>query len=233
MKAILLAAGYGTRLRPLTNTTAKCMVPIQGKPLLQWWMELFERNGVTEVLINTHYLAEQVREFIGLYNKRKTGMKLTEFFEPELLGSGGTVKANQSFVEGEDAFFICYADNLTSINLSTLYSVHRKTNGSLLTMALFRAEHPQACGIAALDSQNRIIDFTEKPAVPKSNLANAGVYIAGESLFSYFPEAAFSDFGKDVLPKLINKMYGWETTDYLIDIGSPENYMRAQKEWLI
>ncbi len=230
MKAFLLAAGFGTRLRPLTDTIPKCMVPIQGKPLLGWWFDLLSAHGISEALVNTHYLPDLVRAYIHEYNARRTGLCVTEFHESVLLGSGGTVKANRDFVGPDKAFFICYADNLTNINLSAMLAYHKSVAG-VLTMALFRSGNPEQCGIAELDAGSRIVSFTEKPVIPKGNLANAGIYIAGQGLFDRFPDTGFIDFGKDVLPGLAGSMYGWETSGYLIDIGTPDNYQKAQKEW--
>ena len=228
MKAFLLAAGYGTRLRPLTDTTPKCLIPINGKPLLTYWLELFSRHSVTDVLINTHYLREQVHDFIERHNGSGQLPHAVEFYEPELLGSCGTVAANKDFVLNEDNFFICYADNLTNIDLTAIYEFH-KAHDAPLTMALFRAGNPSQCGIAAMDECNRIIKFEEKPKAPKSNLANAGIYVADKRIYSYFPDKDFIDFGKDVLPYLTGNMYGWVTRDYLLDIGTPENYKKAQE----
>ena len=191
MKAFLLSAGYGTRLKPLTNNIPKCLVPICGKPLLAWWMDLFEKHGINEVLINTHYLADEVREFIEYYNAQKTGVTLIESYEKDLLGSGGTVAINKSFIKNEEKFLICYADNLTNIDLSELIKFHTKKQG-ILTMGLFYTNNPKECGIAAIDSH---------------------------------------DLSKDVLPSLVNKMYGYQMKDYLLDIGNLENYNKAQKEW--
>ena len=234
MKAFLLAAGLGTRLRPLTLTTPKCLVPINGKPLLQWWIELFRLHGIHEVMINTHYLRDAVADFISLNNSSSSGVTLYEAHEHSLKGSGGTVRDNRSFVDGEDDFMIAYADNLTDTNLTDFQAFHaevcRKHNG-ILSMALFHANHPEQCGIASLDHEGRIVSFTEKPEHPVSYLANAGIYIASSRIFDYLPEHALLDFGKNVLPKLVNNMYGWEDNNYLIDIGTPENYERAKNEW--
>lgn len=230
MKAFLLAAGYGTRLKPLTDKTPKCLVPICGKPLFWWWMQLFLKYKVKEILVNTHYLSEQVRYFINDYNNKSTGIKIKEFYEPILLGSGGTVASNREFVAGEDSCLICYADNLTNINLGNLMVAHKKNNG-ILTMALFRTNTPEQCGIAKLDDAGKIVSFVEKPKQPESNLANAGIYVVDKEIFNYIPNKAMVDFGKDVLPLLIGKMYGYEISDYLLDIGTVENYQRAQEEW--
>ncbi len=230
MKAFLLAAGYGTRLRPLTDAIPKCLVPIRGEPLLSWWFQLLCRHGYRDVLVNTHYLARLVRAYLNDFNCQLTGLIAHEFYEEVLLGSGGTVKANRDFLTTDEPFAICYADNLTNIDLTSMLAFHRQ-HGGVLTMALFRCGNPKACGIAAADPSGRIVAFEEKPKNPQGNLANAGVYIANPELFRYFPDAAFCDFGKEVLPSLVGKMYGWEIQDYLIDIGTPENYRKAQEEW--
>ena len=230
-KAFLLAAGFGTRLRPLTDTTPKCLIEICGKPLMGWWLDLFETHGVEEVLVNTHYLSEQVREFIRAYNAENHPVRIREFYEEELLGSGGTVAANRDFVGEDESFFICYADNLTDMDLTALARTHESHNG-ILTMALFHTNVPRQCGIAAVDEEGRITEFVEKPDEPKSDLANAGVYVARRELFRELPApGTFCDFGKDVLPRLVGRMYGCETKSYLIDIGTHENLRRARESW--
>ena len=231
MKAFLLAAGYGTRLRPITDSVPKCLVPIHGQPLLGWWFQLLRKHGVKDVLVNTHYLPDPVRMYMKEYNLRKTGITTYETYEPELLGSGGTILANQDFVKDEDSFLICYADNLTDVNLTAFQDFHRE-HRSLLSMALFRTNVPEQCGIAEMDSVGRIVAFEEKPAAPKSNLANAGIYITDQRIFDYLDsDKHLLDLGKDVLPKLIGEMYGWYTDGYLIDIGTLENYRKASEEW--
>lgn len=229
MKAFLLAAGLGTRLRPLTDTIPKCLIDICGKPLLGWWIDLFERYEVNEVLINTHYLADSVRDYIEINNKKRKVI-LTETYETVLLGSGGTIRENKSFVRGEDNFLICYADNLTNVNLDKFMRFHR-AKGGIFSMALFETNEPRQCGIAAVDESGMITEFEEKPNVPKSNLANAGIYMAGSSLFDYLPAAEILDLGNDVIPNLIGEMYGWKIDGYLRDVGTIDNYNLAQKEW--
>lgn len=229
MKAFLLAAGFGTRLRPLTDTVPKCLVPVCGKPLLQWWVELFGEHGITDVLINTHYLRGQVAGFIEENNK-KGGVILHEAYEPVLRGSGGTVRDHEEFLGDDDSFMVCYADNLTDADLTAFQEFH-KTHSGILSMTLFHTNLPEQCGIAELDGEKRITEFEEKPEHPKSDLANAGIYIADREIFSCFPEKDPLDFGKDVLPGLAGRMYGWELRGYLRDIGTMENYRKAQAEW--
>lgn len=231
MKAFLLAAGFGTRLRPLTDTTPKCLIPVWGKPVMEWWLRLFAEHGVTEVLVNTHYLADQVRDFLHEWNTRCGNPMVTEYYEETLLGSGGTVAANRGFIGDDDNFLICYADDLTDVDLTAFQKFHQTHNG-ILSMALFHTNRPRECGIATVDEAGRIIAFEEKPAQPVSNLANAGLYIARKSLFEYLPkDKELLDFGKDVLPRLVGNMYGWQTEGYLLDIGTMENYEKANREW--
>lgn len=230
MRAFLLAAGLGTRLKPITDTIPKCLVEVAGHPMLDWWAKLFQENNVDRVLVNTHYLADKVHKYIQSFNKKSKRVKFIESYEPVLPGSGGTVKLNEAFVADQEDFLICYADNLTNINLKEFINFH-KSNKAILTMALFRANNPEQCGVAVVDKDNRITEFVEKPAIPKTNLANAGIYVAGKDIFNYFPDAGFIDFGRDILPKLAGKMYGYKINDYLIDIGTMENYKKAQVEW--
>ena len=128
MKAFLLAAGKGTRLQPLTFHTPKCLVPIAGKPLIEYWFDLFELYGIDEILINTSHLSEKVRDYI---NSHSRGLKITLTYEETLLGSGGTIKKNRYFVEGEISFYIFYADNLTNVNLKKMLEFHNEKGKDL------------------------------------------------------------------------------------------------------
>jgi mannose-1-phosphate guanylyltransferase len=228
LKAFLLAAGYGTRLRPLTDSIPKCLVPINGRPLLDYWMELLERQGITDVLLNTHYLPEPVRRYADDYSR---AVRLTLFHEPELLGSGGTLHACRDFVRGEEQFLILYADNLTDVDLGDLVRFNRE-NPAALTIGLFHAENPSACGIVQLDGSGRIVEFEEKPAHPKGDLASAGIFVARPELFGYVhPSVLPYDFGGEVLPGMIGQINGLELGGYLRDVGTLENLRRAEREW--
>ena len=226
-KAFLLAAGLGTRLRPLTDTTPKCLLPVGGRPLLAWWVALLEYYGFTEVLVNLHHLPDQVSRYLaGL----ETSIRFETYHEPTLLGSAATVRRNRAFA-GEGPFLVAYADNLTSADLSALMASHLAgADGGqpLLTMALFESPEPHRCGIAELDAAATIISFEEKPAAPKSNLANAGLYVADGRLFDEIPSQEPADFGRDVLPRLVGRMRGHPLGQPLIDIGTPQSYAAAQ-----
>lgn len=229
MKAFLLAAGAGTRLRPLTDRIPKCLVPIGNTPLLRIWLEILRKHGITEVLINTHHLAEQVESYTK--SNPLPGLEITLSHEPTLLGSAGTVRENWSFVEGEKEFLIIYADNLTSLDLCDLLAYHNK-KASEFTIALFRTPAPTECGIVVCDRQSRVIEFQEKPKHPKGNRANAGIYVAGSGLIEHLAaKDGVSDFGFDILPALIGRMYGYTFEGYHCDTGTPERLAYARETW--
>lgn len=238
MKAFLLAAGKGTRLRPLTNKIPKCLLPIDGKPLLQLWLELLGWHGIEEVLINTHWLHKQVRDFItnafpvggGDKEAIKKWPRVHLSYEQELLGSGGTLLANKEFVEDEP-FFILYGDNLTNVDLTSMNSFH---NGHPypFTLGVFRANEPRRCGIVQVNDHGVVETFTEKPDNPASNLAAAGIYIAEKKIFEFFPEnEQIFDLGFDVFPELVGKMQAYIVEDFLMDIGTKQSYEEAQRLW--
>ncbi|MEW6670531.1 MAG: nucleotidyltransferase family protein [Thermodesulfobacteriota bacterium] len=234
MKAFLLAAGVGSRLRPYTDTLPKCLIPIHGKPLLQIWLELLDRYRIREVLINIHHHPDKVYDFIRRIQPALR-INIVPFHEKVLLGSAGTIAANKGFVADCDDFVIAYADNLTRVNLADMMAFHRriKPKGGILTMGLFPSSNPRECGIAVMESQNRIVEFIEKPQKPLGNSANGGIYITTREIFRFIPEPAGApvDMGFDVLPALTGKMFGYEIKEYLRDIGSPESYQKALEEW--
>lgn len=225
MKAVLLIAGLGTRLRPLTESTPKCLLPIEGKPLLGIWFDKLVAAGVSEVLVNTHWLADRVSDYID--NHCPPQLSVTVSHEPELLGSAGTLAANREFFD-DQPFFIIYGDNLSDVDLADLYSSHLEYR-PVMTLGTFEAEFPERCGIAEIDHQQIVQGFVEKPREPLSNRAAAGIYVADKRIFDYFPEEQDSpelDLGFDVIPRLVGNMRNY-AIDKLIDIGTHENYARA------
>ncbi|GBD96584.1 MAG TPA: nucleotidyltransferase family protein [Nitrospirae bacterium] len=226
MKVFLLAAGKGTRLQPLTFHTPKCLVPICGKPLIEYWFDLFDLYGIDEVLINTSHLAEKVEDYI---NNNLSRFKIKLVHEETLLGSGGTIKKNRDFVEGEESFFIFYADNLTNINLGEMLKFHEE-NKRDFTLAIFKVPNPRECGIVELDAELSIISFIEKPENPVSNLAFAGIMLGSPGLMDLFPDRDVFDLGHDVLPRVAGNAAGYIMDDYLLDIGTPEKLTQAEKD---
>lgn len=227
MKAFLLAAGNGTRLRPLTDSVPKCLLPIQGVPLLEIWLNNCKAAGITDVLVNTHAHAEAIRQFAA---QQTTEVRIHIAEEPELLGSAGTVGANREFVAGEEPFFILYADVLTNIDLRRMLELHQQKRLPA-TLGIYQVPDPSRCGIVRMDRNFIIQDFVEKPLQPVSNWAFAGVMIADSELFNFLPDHRPADLGFDVLPKMIGKMAGYRTSEYLLDIGTIANYQNAQQSW--
>jgi len=228
VRAFLLAGGRGERLRPLTLSTPKCLVPVNGTPLLAIWLDLLGRQGVREVLLNVSHHVDQVRAFLGV---RASGPRVQLVVEQEPIGTAGTVAANRAFVAGADEFWVFYADNLTNLALAPMLAAHRRHDG-VMTMGLFHAANPRASGIVDLEPDGRIVGFVEKPEQPRSDLANAGVYLARRALLKHIPVAdGIVDFGHDVLPRLLGRMYGHVIGEFLMDIGTPAALSHAAEAW--
>jgi mannose-1-phosphate guanylyltransferase len=223
MKAIILAAGLGTRLRPITDSIPKCLVPINGVPLLELWLRQCESAGIEAALLNTHYLAERVQDFVAA----RRGIPVTAAYEPDLLGSAGTIAANWSFVENDESFVVIYADNLTTFPLSELIAFHA-THGQIASMALFRSPNPSACGVVEMDATGLVTGFWEKPENPRSNLVNAGLYVFRREVRAYLPDAVPADVGRALMPALVGRAKGLPIRKYFVDIGTLENYYAAQ-----
>ena len=174
INALVLAAGYGTRLRPLTLTTPKCLVPIGDKPILEHWLENLEKCGCSNAIINTHYLAEKVHSFLDKRQISKMRVKISH--EEKLLGTAGTLINNQkSFNEGIG--LLIHADNATRFDLNQLIKAHRsRPRGCLLTMVTFKTDKPKTCGIVKTDKQGIVQAFYEKVSDPPGTTANGAVY---------------------------------------------------------
>ena len=227
MKAFLLAAGLGTRLRPITDTTPKCLVEVAGRPMLDIWLDALAKAGVHEVLVNTHHLADQVGAHVA---QRFTFPAVRLSHEPVLLGSAGTLLANRDFVADEDMFLVVYADNLTDFDLRVLIDAHR-AGGTIATLSVFRAPRPSQCGIVDLDG-DLIVGFVEKPEKPPSDLANAGMYAFHPSVLAEIPLSPPRDIGFDLLPRLMGRMKAVQLSDCsFLDIGTTAALERARSEW--
>jgi mannose-1-phosphate guanylyltransferase len=228
LKAILLAAGYGTRLRPLTNATPKCLVKIKNKPLLQLWLESLTKAGVNSFLINTHYLHVEVENFIHS-SVFKNKCKLV--YEEQLLGTAGTLIKNINFIENDEILLI-HADNYCLEDINNLILAHKnRPNYCLLTMMTFRTQEPSSCGIVEVNESNIMYGFHEKISNPPGNLANCAVYILSKEFINILRNDFFNvnDFSKDVLAHFVNKTFIYETKNIFIDIGTIENYNKANK----
>jgi D,D-heptose 1,7-bisphosphate phosphatase len=227
-RAMILAAGLGTRLRPLTDGIPKCLVPIAGRPLLDFWIGGLVDAGIREARVNTHAHADQVRTYIDRVNAEGR-LHLAEAYEPELLGSAGTIAANADLADGADEVIIIYADNFSDVDLRRMLAFHRGHDDPF-TMLLFRAPDPRACGIAELDDAGRIVSFVEKPREPRSDLANAGVYIVSADAYREIAARGAFDLGFEVLPGFVGRMRGWAWEGYHLDIGTPEALEKARRD---
>lgn len=227
MKAFILAAGEGTRLKPITNHTPKCLVPIRGVPMLAIWLRLCWEVGITEVLINLHSHAELVQEFL---KDSTSGVAVRTVQEDPLLGSAGTLRANREWVAGENFFWVFYADVLTSIDLRGMAALHRQHQPAA-TLGVYEVPDPRRCGIVSVGPRGVIDRFIEKPEHPPGNLAFAGLMIGTNRLIDVIPDRVPVDIGFHVLPQLGGQMLAFPIRDYLLDIGTMENYQRAQETW--
>lgn len=226
MRAILLAAGLGTRLRPYTNETPKCLMKIKGRILLDIWLENLSNAGITKFLINTHHLKDKVLDFIGS-SAYKDRIVVSD--EPVLLGTAGTFSKNIEFYENNDGMLI-HADNYCLANISEFIEAHkRRPSFTVATIMTFRTDSPAKCGIFCLNSDGVISNFYEKIQNPPGNLANGAVYIFSKDFISSFRANYLfaKEMTLDVIPDLIGRLYSYETNATFIDIGTPQSYRRA------
>jgi mannose-1-phosphate guanylyltransferase len=229
MKGMILAAGEGRRLRPLTNHLPKPMLPLAGKPLLEHIIIHLRDCGVTGLAINLHHLPEAVMDYFG--RGRHWGVNLRYSVEKSLLGSAGGVKRLQSFFD--ETFLVYYGDVFTRADLRSMIDFHKQT-GTVATMGLYRVPDPWNRGIVQLDEAQTIVRFVEKPPRDQvfSDLANAGIYVLEPEVLNYIPAEQPYDFGRDVFPDMLARgarVAGYVIEDRLIDIGLPEKYEEAER----
>ena len=227
MKAFLLAAGVGSRLRPITDTTPKCMLTIDDKPLLDIWLDAFHNAGVDEVLVNLHHLPDVVRRHLA---SRADPPAVRASYEPELLGSAGTLLASRRWVDDEEFFLACNADNLTDFDLRSLVAAHREYS-PLATLTAFRSADPSSGGVLETDDAGWVTGFAEKPSEPASDLVNAGIYAFSPAALDLISGTPPRDIGYHLLPLLVGKARVIPVPGYFADIGTPDSYRRAQDEW--
>ena len=228
MKAMLLAAGLGTRLRPLTYELPKPMVPILGRPVMEHIMRLMARHRFDDVVANLHYFPDLIRGHFG--DGSQQGIKLVYSYEEELMGTAGGVRNVRDHFGGE-TFLVISGDALTDIDLSAFHAAH-KEKGGIATLALKRVDDPSQLGVVIVNEEGRIQGFQEKPAPGEelSNVGNCGIYMFEPEIFDYFPDTEFVDWAHDVYPTLLDQdvpFYGHEIDDYWNDVGSFEEYRQG------
>jgi mannose-1-phosphate guanylyltransferase len=228
LRALLLAAGLGTRLRPITLQTPKCLVSIGGEPLLGRWLRQLEAAGCEAVLVNTHHLAEQVQGF--LQGWRRDDMAVHSVHEPELLGTAGTLFANRAFFKGATGLLI-HADNAMADDLRGLLEAHRqRPTNCLLTMLTFRSDQPRSCGIVETDGLGVVRAFHEKVSDPPGDCANGALYAFDADFVAFLNtlNPLPSDFSTEVIPRLLGRVNTWHTSNPYLDIGTPAALKAAQ-----
>ena len=227
IKALLLAAGLGTRLKPLTDIWPKCLMPIRDRPLLEYWLNILQKSGIDNILVNTHYLSEYVEGFIK--QPQFTGW-VDSVYEPSLLGTAGTIRENIDFCQNSTVL-LAHADNWTCCNFSDFLNYHnnQRPKGTVMTMMTFTCLDPKSCGIVELDSNGVVVNFHEKVKKPPGKLANAAVYLIELEVVEWIvnhPDV--TDFSTEILPKFIGKIATWENQKIHKDIGTIEMLKEAQ-----
>ena len=245
VRAAILAAGEGTRLRPLTLSMPKPMVPIAGKPLLEHTVRWLVRHNIQDIAINLHYKPETITGY--LKDGSALDARIVYSHEKQMLGTaGGTLRMSELHGAGRlyrGPIVLVYGDVLTNLPIDSLLAAHQRNRAhdpkTGLTMALYRVPNPTEVGLVDMDGQGKISRFVEKPRIEDvfTDLANSGVMIVEPSVLSHVPVNTFFDFGNHVFPRLLKQgvsMYGWVMPEefYLLDIGSPEKYAQAQLDWV-
>jgi NDP-sugar pyrophosphorylase family protein len=232
LKAFILAAGLGTRLRSLGLDIPKVMVPIGGKPLLEHHIDLLREQKIRELIVNLHYLPEKITSYFG--DGSKFGVRITYSHEPQLLGTAGAIKKMEDALRDE-VFIVLYGDNLVHIDFDPLLEFHRGRK-ALATVALFESPEPWTGGVVETATDGRVTRFVEKPD-PKSistNLISAGILVVEPNVLDEIPKDKFCDFGKDVFPRMLAEgkpLYAMKPDAYVQDVGTPERLAKAQRDF--
>ena len=232
-QAVILSAGLGTRLRPMTDDIPKVMVPLSGKPLLQWHIEQFKKHGVSEFFINLFYLPEVIKSHFG--DGSKLGVKINYSFEPEILGTAGAIKNfAASGSKLKENFFVIYGDVFSLVNYSKMNEAFNKKPNIIGMELIGDTDHPFDSDLVEVDDELRFLKIYPKPhkELPKRYKSMRGVFVLNEKILKYIPPKMYYEMDHNLLPDILSKdekFYGYETADYLQDIGTPERYQKARE----
>src|SRR4051794_25135027 len=233
MKAVVMAGGEGTRLRPMTANQPKPLLPVVNKPIMEHVLRLLKRHGFTETVVTVQFLAALVRNYFG--DGEEIGMALSYATEEMPLGTAGSVKNAQDALRDE-RFLVISGDALTDIDLTDLVRFH-KENGALVTIGLKRVPNPLEFGIIIIDDDGRVQRFLEKPTWGQvfSDTANTGIYVMEPEVFAHVADTDVVDWSGDVFPALLRAgapPYGFVADGYWEDVGTFESYLKAQADVL-
>ena len=225
IKALLLSAGLGTRLRPLTFEIPKCLVEVDNKPILEHWLHSLEKVGCDETIINTHYLHEKVCSYLKRRVNKK--MKIKQVYEEKLQ----YCHFEEQRIFNDSRIIMIHADNMTKFNLLELLEAdEQKPKNCLMTMLTFTTDSPKSCGVVERDSNMIVKNFFEKVENPPSNIANGAIYIFDSSLLEKLSATSYKlfDFSKDVIPLFLGRIFSHHTEEAFIDIGTHKNLAKAR-----
>lgn len=231
MKALILAAGFGTRLGALTKETPKALVRVGDRTIIDHNIRKLLEIGVKEILVNTHHLAEQIEVFL---NEQAYPAEISTVFEPELLGTAGTLKRNVDFF-GIDDFIVMHGDNYFTSDLKLFVSAHAKrSTDAEMTMATFETKHPEFCGTVVTDNAGVVTEFQEKIKNSRSLKANAAIYIfsqlAKQQIVNLSAEE--HDISLHLIPKMLGKIQSHPLAGDFIDIGTPLGLIQATNSYM-
>lgn len=229
MKALILAGGKGTRLRPLSCTRPKLLFPILNKPLLDWTLESLAITGLNRVTLAINHMAEV---FMQRYGESKFRMKITYSKEKKPMGTGGAIKYAEQLIGYEEPFLVLNGDIFTKIDYKKLIKKHEETN-ALATIALYRVEDPSRYGTVKLTEKDQITQFIEKASLREApgNLINAGIYVLNPDIFEHIPGGRPVSIEREIFPKLADEgsLFGHEFREIWMDIGKPRDYLKVNR----
>lgn len=230
MQAIILAGGEGKRLRPLTNSVPKPMLPVMNRPMLFYIMELLKKHGITDIGITLCYRPEIIQEYFG--DGSRFGVRLTYFTEKEPLGTAGSVKLAEQFVK--DRVIVLSGDAVTDMDLSAATSFHAQKNAAA-TIVLSSSQNPLDYGAVITSAEGNVLHFIEKPDWDEvcTDRVNTGIYILEKSVFSMIPPHQPYDFAKDLFPQMLrlgSPIFGWNSEAYWCDVGNVDAYRRCHRD---
>lgn len=230
MKAVILCAGEGTRLRPLTDKLPKVMLPIAGKPILQRHIEYYKRYNVTDIYVNLHHLPEKITSYFK--EGGNFGVDITYSYEEELLGTAGALNGFREQLKADGTFVVHYGDVLSEVNLKRMLTYHQE-KGSVATLAVHPTDRPQDSDIAVIDEEGRITGLYHKPGtLEHGNLGNAAFYLLEAKVLEYLPKEGKYDFVQDIFPQMLKSgepLYGYFTDEFLKDMGTPRRYLEVKR----
>lgn len=227
IRALLLAAGLGTRLRPLTDHWPKCLMPVGERPLLEYWLQTACALGIDDVLVNTHFHANLVETFL---QRERFADWVISVHEDKLLGTAGTLRANADFFRGLTTLLV-HADNWCQCDFVAFknYHLNHRPAKCLITMMTFDTDAPQSCGIVETDRDNVVVGFHEKVVAPPGKRANAAVYLLEPELIEWLESHPnLTDFSTEVLPRFIGRIATWHNREIHRDIGTLASLKDAQ-----